>query len=78
MARRSETLAHWAAGGALIATIVSVLSLLLPPELGGYNGWSDAHLVLHNLAAVLTRIFVFALIGAALTGAWHHSRWKNP
>jgi fumarate reductase subunit D len=77
MARRSETPAYWAAAGALIAVVISVLSLLLPPELGGYNGWRDVHLLLHNLAAILTRIFVFALIGAALAGAWRHSRRKN-
>ena len=74
MARRTSKLAKWAAGGAIIAAILSVLSLLLPAGLGGYNAWNDAHLVIHNLAAILTRIVVFALVGAALAGAWHHNR----
>ena len=65
---------RWAGGGAIIAGIFSILSLLLPPALGGYNAWNDVHMVVHNLAAILTRVVVFALIGAALTGAWHHKK----
>ena len=74
MVRRSEKLLNWAAGGAVAAVIVSALTLLLPPGLGGYNAWNDAHLVFHNLAAILVRVIVFAMEGAALAGAWHNHR----
>lgn len=74
MARRSNQLANWVAGGAIVALLLSLLTLLLPPELGGYAGWTDLHLVFHNLAAVLIRVIVFAMAGAALAGAWHNGR----
>jgi len=74
MARESETLAKWAGGGAVAAIIVSLLTLLMPLEFGGYNAWNDVHLVFHNLVAILTRIIVFAVIGAALAGVWHGNR----
>ena len=65
---------RWAAAGAIVAGILSLLTLLLPPEFGGYNAGNDIHLVVYDLAAILTRIVVFALIGAALAGTWHHKR----
>lgn len=74
MAKGSTRMTRWAAAGAILAGILSGLTLLLPPELGGYNVWNDVHLVVHNLVAILTRIVVFALIGAALAGTWHHKR----
>jgi hypothetical protein len=74
MTRRSTTLT-WAFRGAVLATALSVLTLLLPPELGGYNAWNDARFVIHNLAAILTRIAIFALVGAVLYGAWHKKHW---
>ncbi|HEV2547455.1 MAG TPA: hypothetical protein VGU20_08960 [Stellaceae bacterium] len=70
MTRRSTTLT-WALRGAALAAVLSLLTLVLPPELGGYNAWNDPHLVIHNLAAILTRIAMFALLGAALYGVWH-------
>ncbi len=77
MTQRSENLAHWAAGGAIAALIIAMLTLLLPPELGGYNAWNDAHLALHNLAAILVRVIVFAMAGAALASAWYRRRRLN-
>jgi len=74
MAQHSTKLANWAAGGAIVAGIISGLTLLLPSGLGGYNAWNDAHFALHNLAAILIRVVVFALVGAALAGAWQHGR----
>ena len=67
---------RWAAAGAIVAGILSVLTLLLPPEFGGYNVWNDAHLAVHNLVAILMRIVVFALIGAGLAGTRHHKMWR--
>jgi len=64
----------WVTSGAIVAAVLSLVSLLLPPELGGYNAWNDLLSILHNIAAVLTRVVVFALVGAALSGAWHHKR----
>jgi Na+/H+ antiporter NhaC len=77
MNRRSDKLTHWAAGGAIAAIVVSVLTILLPPELGGYNAWNDAHLALHNLAAILVRMIIFAMVGAALASAWCRNRRLN-
>lgn len=74
MARRIITLISWSTVGAAIAVVISVMTLLLPPGLGGYNAWNDPHLVVYNLAAILTRIVVFALLGATLAGAWNHTR----
>lgn len=74
MRQRSEKLAHWAGGGAVAAIIIAVLTILLPSELGGYNAWNDAHLALHNLAAILVRVIIFAMVGAALASAWHRKR----
>jgi fumarate reductase subunit D len=74
MAKREYRMAMSAVVGAVVAGLLSVATLLLPPELGGYNAWNDSHLALHNVAAVLTRIVVFALVGAALAGSWHRRR----
>jgi hypothetical protein len=72
-------MAYWATAGALFGALLSLASLYLPPELGGYVDWDGPHLALHNAAAVLSRIVVFALIGAALAGSWHrHKRRKLP
>lgn len=70
-------MAYWAIAGALLATLLSLASLYLPPELGGYVDWDRPHLALHNAAAVLSRVVVFALIGAALAGSWHHHRRRT-
>jgi hypothetical protein len=64
--KQSTISLRWARDGAIIAVVLSVLALMLPSDWGGYNDWSDAHSVVHNLAAIATRIVVFALIGAAL------------
>jgi hypothetical protein len=73
MTRRSTTLT-WASRGAALAAVLSLLTLVLPSELGGYNAWNDPHLVIYNLAAILTRIALFALVGAVLYGVWHQKR----
>ena len=70
-------MAYWAIAGASLAVLLSVASLYLPPELGGYVDWDGPHLAFHNTAAVLSRIVVFALIGAALAGSWHHHRRRT-
>jgi hypothetical protein len=57
---------RWARDGAIIALALSAIGLLLPSDWGGYNDWNDAHLVLHNLAAIATRVVVFAMAAAAL------------
>jgi hypothetical protein len=72
MSRSTNNLTGWAMAGAVIAGMVSALTFLLPPGLGGYNAWSDPDLVVHNLAAIVTRVVVFALAGAAIAGAWRH------
>jgi len=72
MSRSANSPMGWAVVGAILAGVVSALTFLLPPGLGGYNAWNDAGLVVHNLAAILARIVVFAAAGAALAGAWHH------
>lgn len=77
MPRRSAKLLNWAVGGAILALVLSVLALLLPPEMGGYNPWNDAHSVLHNIAAILVRVVVFMAAGAALGGAWYRLRHLN-
>ena len=74
MKRPSQRMAYWAVSGAVLAALLSFASLYLPPELGGYADWDDSHLALHNTVAVLTRVLVFALIGAAIAGSWHHHR----
>jgi hypothetical protein len=70
-------MAYWAIAGALAAILLSIASLYLPPELGGYVDWEGPHLALHNVAAVLIRVVVFASIGAALAGSWHHHRRRK-
>jgi hypothetical protein len=70
-------MAYWAIAGALIAAALSFASLYLPPELGGYVDWDHPHLALHNAVAILSRVVVFALIGAALAGSWHHHRRRR-
>ncbi len=74
MKRPSQRMAHWAIAGALLAALASLASLSLPPELGGYVDWDHPLLALHNAEAVLSRLVIFALIGAALAGSWHHHR----
>jgi hypothetical protein len=72
--RASKQLVIWTLGGAVLAALLSVASLYLPPEFGGYVDWDHPRLAFHNVAAILNRLVVFALIGAALAGTWHHSR----
>ena len=74
MKRPSQRMAYWALGGAAIAALLSMASLYLPPGLGGYVDWDYPRLALHNAVAILSRVTVFALIGAALAGSWHHYR----
>lgn len=68
---------RWARNGAIVGAILSLLTLVLPPELGGYNDWMDPHLLIHNLVAIATRIIVFATAGAALSGFWNHARQRS-
>jgi hypothetical protein len=74
MARRAQNMLIGATVGAAIALGLSAATLLLPIELGGYNAWTDPHLVLHNLSAILVRLTVFALAGVALRTLWHRRR----
>jgi hypothetical protein len=74
MAWRSSRKIKGMIGGAALAVVASIVTLLLPPEFGGYNTWTDPHLALHNISAILVRLVVFALIGAAVGGAWHWPR----
>ena len=74
MKRSSQKMAYWAMAGGILAALLSIASLYLPPELGGYVDWTDPHLAYHNAVAVLTRVVVFALIGAVLAGSWHRHR----
>lgn len=68
---------RWARNGAIVGAILSLLTFVLPPELGGYNDWMDPHLLIHNLVAIATRIIVFATAGAALSGFWYHGRQRS-
>jgi hypothetical protein len=77
MARRIERSLKWAAAAIGIALCLSILALALPERFGGYNDWTDWHLALHNLAAILTRIVVFAGIGATLGEVWHRLRRRH-
>jgi hypothetical protein len=77
MKRPSQRIAYWAAGGAIIAALLSVASLYLPLEFGGYFDWNHPHSAFHNAVAILSRLVVFALIGAALAGSWHHYRRRH-
>ena len=74
MKRPSQKMAYWALGGAAIAGLLSIASLYFPPEYGGYIDWDHPRLALHNAVAIVSRVIVFALIGAALAGSWHHYR----
>ena len=73
----NEHLLKAAAAGAIIAVVLSLLALALPSDLGGYNDWADWHLAVHNIVAILTRIVVFAAIGAALAGISGRSRRRR-
>ncbi|HYM02661.1 MAG TPA: hypothetical protein VET85_06915 [Stellaceae bacterium] len=77
MGKRAETSLAWARTAAILALVLSLAALALPVSLGGYNDWSDWHLAVHNLAAILTRIVVFAAVGGALGGLWSHLRRRR-
>ncbi len=68
---------RWARDGALLALALSLVALLLPPGWGGYPGWDDAGLVVQNLAAIVTRMVVFALIAGALGSLWSRARQRR-
>ncbi len=74
MARRGSRVIKGMIGGVVLALVASAVTILLPPEFGGFSAWTDPHLALHNISAILERLVVFALIGAALGGAWHRPR----
>jgi hypothetical protein len=76
MARRATSLT-WARNGAILALLLSLLALFLPVGLGGYPGWDDAHLVLNNLAAILTRTVLFAIAGGILGEIWTRRRARR-
>jgi hypothetical protein len=61
---------RWARDGAIIALALSVVGLLLPSDWTWYNDWSNAHLVLHNLAAIATQVVVFSMVAATLGFLW--------
>lgn len=66
-----------ARNGAILALILSLLALALPVGMGGYNDWGDWHLAIHNLAAVLVRVAIFAAIGAAFADIWGRLRHRH-
>lgn len=67
----------WARNGAVVALVLSGVSLFLPEPWGGFSLWSDAHLAVHHVAAILTQIVVFGILGGllgSLWGRWHRKR----
>lgn len=72
--QRSWSLMNWAAAGAILALAISVASLFLPPEWGGYAPWRSTHLAVPNVSAIVVRIVIFAAIGAALGIACHRTQ----
>lgn len=77
MIRRVDTSLTWARNGAILTIALTLLALPLPGSMGGYNDWADWHLATHNLAAILTRLVVFTVAGAALGGLWGHRRRRR-
>ena len=73
---RSSRMLRWARDGAVLAALLSLVSLMLPPP-WSYLPWNDADFAFHNAVAILVRITVFALVGAALGAAWHHRRRRR-
>jgi hypothetical protein len=67
---RGERSLRWARDGAIIALLLSALSLLLPEPWGGLGIWHDPYLAVHHAAAIVTRVVVFALAGAVLGSLW--------
>lgn len=85
MHRRLALPLRWARDGALLALALSAVALFLPPEWGGYPGWSGGAMIVQNLAAIAARLAVFALIAVMLGGLWdrirhrrHHGRAATP
>lgn len=72
MGQRTEASLKWARNGAILALVLSLVAIPLPMSMGGYNSWADWNLAIHNLAAILTRVVVFAAVGAALGGLRSH------
>lgn len=68
MRRQRGDILKGAGWGAIVALFLSLLAIALPSELGGYNEWADWHLAIHNIAAIMTRLVVFAATGAAVGG----------
>lgn len=85
MHRRLALPLRWARDGALLALALSAMALFLPPEWGGYPGWSGGAMIVQNLAAIAARLAVFALIAVMLGSLWdrirhrrHHGRAATP
>ena len=74
--RNNATLV-WARSGAIVALVLSAASMLLPAPWGGFGLWSDPHLAVHNVAAILTRIVVFTLVGGLIGSVWARRRRKR-
>lgn len=77
MSRRTETSLRWARNGAILGLVLSLLALPLPLSMGGYNDWADWDLAVHNLAAILTRVVIFAAVGAALGSLRSHLQHRH-
>lgn len=77
MKRPSQRTAYWAIAGAVFGALLSIAAVYLPPELGGYIDGDHPDPAFHNAGAVVIRIIIFALIGAALAGSWHHHRRRT-
>lgn len=74
--RRNGTLI-WARNGAILALVLSGLSLFLPAPWGGYGLWSDPYLAEHNVAAIVTRIVIFSILGGLFGSFWARRRGKR-
>jgi hypothetical protein len=77
MRKRAALPLRWARDGALLALALSALALLMPSEWGGYPGWDDAALVIHNLTAIAIRVAILALIGFMLGSFWSRARHRR-
>ena len=68
---------RWARDCALLALALSLLALLLPARWGGYPGWDDAALVTQNLASIIARMAIFALVAGAVGSFWSRARQRR-
>lgn len=73
----SATPLRWARNAAILALVLSMAALFAPSELSGYNDWGEPSLVIHNLAAIATRIVIVALVAGAFGELWRRSHRRH-